>query len=280
MANPIIQEINNELKGLQEQLSLFYSNVEYLTNGRDAVKDAVIKVNHAEAHFNKRVTELKIAYNSIVEMKGKLESMFVKIDAVDFPERLTSIEAAINQTISSLDETKQQTIFELREASKTILEADFRGEFGNLKQLVKEVLQESKRVIDEVKMFEKGVAKEIRDSFQAVENHTMRISKDSTKAISDMNLPSRIDKLDANVAGILVTVQNIQGRLDIVEGNLIERLNDLKINLNSQNQISLSAINNLEQKMLAIEKSQKTKTIITWVLLAAGFAAVIILCKK
>jgi CHASE3 domain sensor protein len=79
--------------------------------------------------------------------------------------------------------------------------------------------------------------------------------------------------------------------LDLVERNFSDKLKDsidkqksalseLSKNVNSQIQSAVSAINNLEQKMLAIEKSQKTKTIITWVLLAAGFAAVILLCKK
>jgi DNA-binding transcriptional regulator GbsR (MarR family) len=79
--------------------------------------------------------------------------------------------------------------------------------------------------------------------------------------------------------------------LDLVERNFSDKLKDsidkqksalseLSKNVNSQIQSAVSAINNLEQKVLAIEKRKKTKTIITWVLLAAGFAAVILLCKK
>ena len=84
MANPIVLQINAELSELQRELNTFKSNVDYLTTAKESVKDAVIKVNHAEAHFNKRVTELKIAYDSIVGLRGKLEFLFEKIESVDF----------------------------------------------------------------------------------------------------------------------------------------------------------------------------------------------------
>lgn len=126
MANPIVQQINAELTELQKELAKFKDTVDYLNGAKAAVKDAVIKVNHSEAHFNKKVEELKVAYDSIIRLKGDLESMFEKIDSVDFPSRLTAIEIAVNSTVTSLDDTKVKTINELQIASKTILDADLK----------------------------------------------------------------------------------------------------------------------------------------------------------
>lgn len=282
MANPIVQQINTELKELQGQLATFYSNVEYLTNARESVKDAVIKVNHAEAHFNKKVTELKVAYDSIIQLKGNLESMFEKIDSVDFPSRLTAIENAVNVTISNLNDIKAQTINELQVASKTILDADFKGEFSKLQSLVEEIITETKRSTQEVKAFEIEVTSSIKETFKEVEKNTKRFASESAKTITDLNIPIRIDKLDANISGVLVGIQNLQGRLDLVERNFSDKLNDssdrqklalseLNKDVNSKIQSVLVSVSNLEKKLVAFEHSQNNRTIITWVILCLVF---------
>jgi gas vesicle protein len=150
---------------------------------------------------------------------------------------------------------------------------------------------EKQQLGEKVAEFEKGVSKRIQESYKEIEKNTKQISADSAKAISDLNLPIRIDKLDANITGILTAIQNLQGRLDLVERNFSDKLKDLsdkqksgltELNkeINSKIQSTLAAISKLEQKMLAIDKAQKNRTIITWFLLAAGFFAVILLCRK
>jgi ABC-type transporter Mla subunit MlaD len=300
MANPIVQQINAELSELQKELAKFKDTVDYLNGAKAAVKDAVIKVNHSEAHFNKKVEELKSTYNSIIGLSDSVSSVMKKLDTINFPERLDNIEKTVKLTIVSLDETKKQTIGEVQKASETIIKADFDKKFKELRDVVNEAVKSSDKLAatiekqqlgEKVTEFEKGVSKRIQESYKEIEKNTKQISADSAKSISDLNLPIRIDKLDANIAGILTAIQNLQGRLDLVERNFSDKLKDsidkqksalseLSKNVNSQIQSAVSAINNLEQKVLAIEKRKKTKTIITWVLLAAGFAAVILLCKK
>lgn len=300
MANPIVQQINTELTELQNELAKFKNTVDYLNGAKAAVKDAVVKVNHSEAHFNKKVEELKSTYNSIIGLSDSVSSVMEKLATINFPERLDNIEKTVNLTIVSLDETKKQTIWEVQKASETIIKADFDTKFKELRDVVNEAVKSSDKLVatiekqqlgEKVIEFEKGVSKRIQESYKEIEKNTKQISADSAKSILDLNLPIRIDKLDANIAGISTAIQNLQGRLDLVERNFSDKLKDsidkqksalieLSNSVNSQTQSAVSAINNLEQKILAIEKSQKTKTIITWVLLAAGFAAVILLCKN
>jgi hypothetical protein len=300
MANPIVQQINTELSELQKELSKFKDTVDYLNGAKAAVKDAVVKVNHSEAHFNKKIEELKTTYNSIIELSDSVSSVMKKLDTINFPERLDNIEKTVKLTIVSLDETKKQTIDEVQKASETIIKADFENKFKELRSVVNETITSSDKLsskIESLKLdvkiseFEKTISNTIKLSYKEIEKNTKQISTDSAKSISDLNLPIKIDKLDANIAGILTAIQNLQGRLDLVERNFNDKLkdsndkqkaalNELSKNVNLQIKSVVSALSNLEQKMLSVEKNQKNKTIITWVLLIAGFAAVILLCKK
>lgn len=300
MANPIVQQINAELFELQQELAKFKETVDYLNGAKTAVKDAVDKVNYSEAHFNKKIEELKSTYNSIIGLSESVTSVIEKLDTINFPERLDNIEKTVKLTIVSLDETKKQTIGEVQKASETIIKADFDKKFKELHDVVNEVVNSSDKLSstiekqqlgEKVTEFEKSVSKKIQESYKEIENNTKQISTDSAKAISDLNLPIRIDKLDANISGILAAIQNLQGRLDLVERNFSDKLKDsgdkqksalseLSKDVNGKIQSALGVISNLEQKMLVIEKNQKKRTTITWILLAAGFAAVILLCKN
>lgn len=300
MANPIVQQINAELTELQKQLAKFKGTVDYLNDAKSAVEDAVVKVNHSEAHFNKKVEELKSTYNSIIGLSDSVSSVMKKLDTINFPERLDNIEKTVKLTIVSLDETKKQTIGEVQKASETIIKADFDKKFKELRDVVNEAVKSSDKLSstiekqqlgEKVTEFEKGVSKRIQESYKEIEKNTKQISTDSAKAISDLNLPIRIDKLDANIAGILATIQNLQGRLDLVERNFSDKLKDsgdkqksalseLSNEVNSKIQSSLSEILNLEHKLQLIEKSQKNRIIITWILLAIGFGMIIYLNKN
>jgi hypothetical protein len=245
-----------------------------------------------------------------------------KLDTINFPERLDNIEKTVKLTVVSLDETKKQTIGEVQKASEALVKADFEKKFKELRDVVNEAVKSSEKLSstiekqqlgEKVAEFEKGVSKRIQDSYIEIEKNTKQVSVDSAKAISDLNLPIRIDKLDANITGILSAIQNLQGRLDLVERNFSDRLKDngdkqktaldvlskdvnakiqstlaaisktqqkLLTEVNAKIQNTLTTISKLEQKMLTIDKTQKNRTMITWVLLAAGFAAVILLCKN
>ena len=121
MANPIVQQINAELSELQKELAKFKDTVDYLNNAKTAVKDAVVKVNHSEAHFNKKVEELKSTYNSIIILNESVSSVMKKLETINFPERLDSIEKTVKLTIVSLDETKKRLLVKFRRHPKQSL---------------------------------------------------------------------------------------------------------------------------------------------------------------
>lgn len=300
MANTTVQQINAELSELQKELAKFKDTVDYLNNAKATVKDAVVKVNHSEDHFNKKVEELKSTYNSIIGLTDSVSSVMNKLDTINFPERLDNIEKTVKLSIISLDETKKQTISEVQKASEAINNADFDNKFKELRDVVNEAVKsseelsatiEKQQIGEKITEFEKGVSKRIHESYKEIEKNTRQISADSAKTISDLNLPIRIDKLDANISGILTAIQNLQGRLDLVERNFSDKLRDTSNNqksalselskdINEKTQSTLSAILIVEKKLLTFNKSQVNRTIITWILLVAGFVTLILLCKK
>jgi len=271
MANPIVQQINNELSELQRELSKFKNTVDYLNGAKAAVKDAVIKVNHSEAHFNKKVEELKSTYNSIIGLSDSVSSVMKKLDTINFPERLDNIEQTVEKTITSLEESKQATLEEIQNATETIKTVDFDNKFLNLKDLIQETVLSNDKLIASIEDqelgqkildFEKNVNAKIKESYKEIEQNTNKIAKDSAKSITDLNLPTKIDKLDANIAGISVSTQNLQGRLDLLEGNLNDKFKDSNEKLNSEFiNLGKSIVQEIKQSSAQIESNNNiTKT--------------------
>lgn len=235
MANAVVQQINAEMEELQKQLSHFKSSVEYLNNAKSAVGKAVDSVNTVEDNFNLRVKELKDTYNSFIQLTDAVGVVIQKIDTVNFPERLDNIQATIKDTIKNLNEIKEATITEVQKAANAIMQADFDGRFSKLQTGIDTSVKSNQDLTDGIQKmkipekideFEKTVTKRISESYKEVEKNTKQIADDTSKAILNLNLPIRIDKLDANIAGISSAIQNVQGKLDLVESNVKDRLRE------------------------------------------------------
>jgi len=88
-----------------------------------------------------------------------------------------------------------------------------------------------------------------------------------------INFPERLDKLDANVAGIMAAIQSTQSRLDNIERNLSDKMKDLSDRQKEEMQ-------SMKNFMDASAKKQQTNNYITWALIVLGIVAIIMLCKK
>jgi prefoldin subunit 5 len=288
MANPIVQKVNEELEVLQKELGQFKSTIEYLNSAKTHVKEAVNTVNQAEVNFEKKIIELKNTYSAFIKLTDNVAAVITKIDTINFPERLDSIETTVKETISFLDETRKATLKELQKASETITEANFEGKFSNLESLINKSVQSSDsltkyisklKLAEKIEKLEKTVEEKLENSFTKIEKNTKKIADDTSKSIYDLNLPVKIDKLDANVSGIITSVQNVQSRLESVERNISDKLKD-----ETEKQISsLSSfqenINHkfetLIQELKTSSKKQQTNTYITWALIIIATIAII-----
>lgn len=280
MANPIIQQINTELEALKNKLSEFKSTVTYLNNAKENLTGAIETLNGSEKHFDKKVEELKSTYNSFINLTDTVSAVISKIDTINFPERLDSIEATVQETIKQLDDIKKQTLEELQKASEAISKADFDGKFDNLQKEISISVKsnnelseaiEKQKIGEKIEEFERLISKRIHESYKEVTKNTNEIATNTAKNIQDLNLPIRIDKLDATISGILTAIQNVQGRLDIVERNVGDKLKD---SVDKQTDL----ISDLRKEMNSIAKKQQTYTFITW--LTIIILVVIIYLKK
>lgn len=97
--------------------------------------------------------------------------------------------------------------------------------------------------------------------------------------IEKINFPERLDKLDANVAGIMAAIQSVQSRLDSLERNVTDRLKDLA-DYQKETRVSYNAT--LEQTkatiITIINKSSKNQMVLSYITLGLLIVAIIFMC--
>lgn len=99
--------------------------------------------------------------------------------------------------------------------------------------------------------------------------------KDFHVEIMRINFPERLDKMDANIAGIMAAVQAVQSRLDSLERNITDRLKD---NADFQKDMKTAIQNELDKATKTQEiynKKQQTNTYITWALIIFATIAIV-----
>lgn len=96
--------------------------------------------------------------------------------------------------------------------------------------------------------------------------------------IEKINFPERLDKIDANISGIMAAIQSVQSRLDSVERNMIDRLKDnFDFQKETQKQFELTLGQNKTEMLSTIDnnaKNQKTVAYFTCFLICIGFMAI------
>lgn len=102
--------------------------------------------------------------------------------------------------------------------------------------------------------------------------------------VDRVNFPERLDKIDANVAGIMAAIQSVQSRLDGLERNISDRLKDA---MEQQKEMRSSLQTTLEQNKTTLQalldttaKKQQTNAYISWALIVLGIIAIILTCKN
>ena len=159
-------------------------------------------------------------------------------------------DAAFNANISNLENSNKA----LNEFKKSLIEFDF--------------YEQVKPIELKIEEFERLVSKRIHESYKETTRNTNQIATDTLKAIQDLNLPTRLDKLDANISGIPTIIQNVQSSLDNIETTIGDKLKDSS----DKQAVFLSAF---EKKLETIAKKQQTNTYITWVIIIIATITII-----
>lgn len=293
MANPIIQQINAELDTLQKELSQFKSTVAYLNGAKDNVHYAVLTVNEAKTFYGQKIDEIKATYESLISLTEAIDRTVAKIETINFPERLDSIERAVNKTITSLNETRTETIDELQRASEVITNSDFEGKFKRLQQVVDDSTKankslgesiENQKIPEKIDAFEKSLKSKIEVTFADLQKNIKPILEQQIKYIHDLNFPKRLDKVDGTLAGLLTTISKLQTRLEVLEKNIIGKLNDESERQLGRIETLKNKINQelllFKEQILASQKKQRINTYITWAIVVVSVSIAILICNS
>lgn len=93
--------------------------------------------------------------------------------------------------------------------------------------------------------------------------------------VEKINFPERLDKIDANIAGIMAATQAVQSRLDTIERNITERLRDMQ---ESQKE----SRNSLQMGLEVVQKVGKQQQVLTYItigLIVLGIVVTFLLKK-
>ncbi|QBN20273.1 hypothetical protein [Flavobacterium nackdongense] len=159
-------------------------------------------------------------------------------------------DVAFNANISNLENSNKA----LNEFKKSLIEFDF--------------YEQVKPIELKIEEFERLVSKRIHESYKETTRNTNQIATDSLKAIHDLNLPTRLDKLDANISGIPTIIQNVQSSLDNIETSIGDKLKD---SADKQAVLLLA----FEKKLETIAKKQQTNAYITWAIIIIATITII-----
>ena len=127
----------------------------------------------------------------------------------------------INENLNELEEELNK----LNSASELISKAKDTAEKNIIetKDIISKLVKSSEKTLDKTVKESKQLAKVSKELAKNVELLVGRLD--------NVDFPVRLDKIDTSVASINVGVQNIQGRVDLLENNL---KNDLNNKLNDQ----------------------------------------------
>lgn len=243
--------IHEELLKLQNELLTLDSAVKHITKASDisnitveSVKDLKTKI---ETSVEGLITSYKNEVNEIAiglkKLQSEAENLFItndelnknfdkylkSINEINFPERLDSI----YQKTSSIQNLVDSIYNNINTTNENLLK-----QFTDIKTHLYEKIEI------------------IKGSLSIL---------DST--IQNQHFPERMDKLDSSVAGIVLSIQNIQLRVESLEGNIkseIERVkNDLYIKLDKSEQRIIAIEDKVERELPEIKKSILTNRYIS-----------------
>jgi chromosome segregation ATPase len=187
---------------------------------------------------------------------------------------------ASQQVINALEELHQE-LNKLEPAIKHIETAQ------QVTQTVKDIPKKHLELINDLKALFAEELKGITTENKNISKTTSELQTEVRKELEDLsklrqavaafhdkviqiNFPERLDKLDANVAGIMAAIQSTQSRLDNVERNLSDKMRDLS---DRQKEEMIALKNTIETN----NKKQQTLTYITWALIVGAIITIIIL---
>jgi chromosome segregation ATPase len=198
----------------------------------------------------------------------EIEKLEPAIKHVESAQQVTQILKAIPQKHVELLQEVKSNDAKYKEELKNLFAKELSGFTEENKKLQKTTTE----IQQQVKLEQEALTK-LKGTVQSFYERVEKI-----------NFPERLDKLDANVAGIMAAIQSVQSRLDGLERNISDRLRDMQ---DYQKETRAEIIKNHNEFKATLQastdnftKKQRTLSFITWILIAIMCTVIILLVRK
>lgn len=198
------------------------------------------------------------------EVLTALESLHREIEKLEPAIRHVETAQQVTQTVKAIPQKHVELLQEVKSNDakhKDELKNLFAKELFGFTEENKKLQKTTTEIQQQVKLEQEALAK-LKETVQSFHERVEKI-----------NFPERLDKLDANVAGIMAAIQSVQSRLDGLERNISDRLRDMQ---DYQKETRAALQSGLEQTKTALQtavdtaaKKQQAFTYITWALIVA-----------
>ncbi len=208
------------------------------------------------------------------EVITALESLHREIEKLEPAIKHVETAQQVTQTVKAIPQKHVELLQEVKSNDarhKDELKNLFEKELSGFTEENKKLQKTTTEIQQQVKLEQEALAK-LKETVQSFHERVEKI-----------NFPERLDKLDANVAGIMAAIQSVQSRLDGLERNISDRLRDMQ---DYQKETRAALQSGLEQTKTALQtavdtaaKKQQTLTYITWALVVVAIIITFVLKK-
>lgn len=208
------------------------------------------------------------------EVLTALESLHREIEKLEPAIKHVETAQQVTQTVKAIPQKHVELLQEVKSNDakhKDELKNLFAKELSGFTEENKKLQKTTTEIQQQVKLEQEALAK-LKETVQSFHERVEKI-----------NFPERLDKLDANVAGIMAAIQSVQSRLDGLERNISDRLRDMQ---DYQKETRATLQSGLEQSKTALQtavdtaaKKQQTLTYITWALVVVAIIITFVLKK-
>ena len=208
------------------------------------------------------------------EVLTALESLHREIEKLEPAIKHVETAQQVTQTVKAIPQKHVELLQEVKSNDakhKDELKNLFAKELSGFTEENKKLQKTTTEIQQQVKLEQEALAK-LKETVQSFHERVEKI-----------NFPERLDKLDANVAGIMAAIQSVQSRLDGLERNISDRLRDMQ---DYQKETRATLQSGLELTKTALQtavdtaaKKQQTLTYITWALVVVAIIITFVLKK-
>jgi len=205
------------------------------------------------------------------EVITALESLHRELDKLEPAIKHVELAQQVTQTVKDIPKKYIELVNELKDTDiryKLELKDIFSNELTALTEQTK-ALQITTSDIQQQIQSDLESLKQLQETMRAFHEKVAKI-----------NFPERLDKLDANVAGIMAAVQSVQSRLDGIERNLTDRLKDMSEYQKKSHTTLQEVIHQLHGAIQAFANKQQMLSYITWGLITISMIATYLLNIK